>query len=785
MHKILNKRFLLVALLFLTISITFLFSGCSSNANSFDVQLLQGKSESESMFNYSSLTEMDNNWDFETDGANTSTFSAGPNGLTINTTTSGYGLVSQKVLLKPYSYFKIEYDFNISQMSSFDENSNYHPGLFVGFLEDPLFNVTGDKKAQETFVQQNGKRVFYIKTSGSREYNITINLGTEQYPVKAIATISNISLVRVSEAIAVEGSNNGYDIFDLRPSIFGQSRQSNLTFVILGGIGTLLLAYIFYVIRSRDMSYDNISSQNKLYNKLKDSKFFAPTIVILSSLFVRLIIILVESIVAGSSRITETYFGYYLENLSAQGTWIAKYGTPYFYQYNSNVFLPIPLYLSAISGLIGQGLYNIPGIDASSVALSVVTINKIFTIAADLVSVFFIYILVKRYQGRSAATIMAGFWGLLPILFVMSSGWGAIESISTMLIIITFYFILSKRYLPSAIAFFLACMTSPFVIYLAPMVLLYTIFLVVESVKKKDWKALLVPGLTILFSLILFYLVTLPFNIVKIGDGDAFIAFDKYIDVLKGPDLYSINAFNFQAMLKNNFVEVTVQSKVVDIIFIIFILIVFSFVYFKTRNRLNLTILSSGLIATIWTFSNNMRPEALILSLPLLFIVAVLLKETRLYIVFALYSAFIFINNSYVYLVAGYDTNGVAQISYTNNPILYVFGAISLVLIVIYIIVAYDIIVNKKVVLQKAINTRYGIFVSRVSKNILISLSNFCKVSLAWVKELGSVIKDDITETRNRRIEKKKDSSRLSNSIEEKEESKVDEEQNQSDDINK
>jgi glucan phosphoethanolaminetransferase (alkaline phosphatase superfamily) len=291
--------------------------------------------------------------------------------------------------------------------------------------------------------------------------------------------------------------------------------------------------------------------------------------------------------------------------------------------------------------------------------------------------------------------------------------------------------------------------------------------------------------LTILFSLILFYLVTLPFNIVKIGDGDAFIAFDKYIDVLKGPDLYSINAFNFQAMLKNNFVEVTVQSKVVDIIFIIFILIVFSFVYFKTRNRLNLTILSSGLIATIWTFSNNMRPEALIISLPLLFIVAVLLKETRLYIVFALYSAFIFINNSYVYLVAGYDTNGVAQISYTNNAILYVFGAISLVLIVIYIIVAYDIIVNKKVVLQKAINTRYGIFVSRVSKNILISLSNFCKVSLAWVKELGSVIKDDITETRNRRIEKKKDSSRLSNSIEEKEESKVDEEQNQSDDINK
>jgi Gpi18-like mannosyltransferase len=784
MHKISNKKFVLVALILFIVSISLVFSGCSPSQNSFDVQLLKENSESEGMFNYESLTEMDNDWDFQTDGANSSTFSTGPNGLTINTTSSGYGLVSQKVLLKSFSYFKVEYDFNITQMSSFDENSSYHPGLFVGFLEDPLFNVTGDKKAQETFVQQNGKRVFYIKTSGSREYNISINLGTEQYPVKAIATISNLTLVRVSEAVAVEGSNNGFDIFELRPSIFGQSRQSNSTFVLLGGIGTLLLAYIFYVIRSRDMAYSNIQSPNKFYNKIKKSRFVAPTIVILCAFFARLVIILVESLIAGSSRITETYFGYFLENLSAQGTWIAKYGTPYFYQYNSNIFFPIPLYLSALSGLIGQGLYSINGVDASTVAFSVVTINKIFAIIFDLVSVYFIYKLVDKFQGKTAATIMAIFWGLLPILFSMSAGWGAIESLSTMLIIITFYFILSKKYLPSVTAFFLACMTSPFVVYLAPMVLLYTVFLIVESIKNKKWKSLLTPGLTILFSFILFYLITLPFNIVQIGEGDTFVAFDKYIDILKGPDLYSINAFNFQAMLKNNFVEVTVQSKVVDIIFIVFILIVFAFVYFKTRNRLNLTILSSGLIATIWTFSNNMRPETLILSLPLLFMVAVILKEVRLYIVFALYSAFVFTNNSYVYLIAGYDSNGVAQISYSNNAILYVFGAFSLVLIVIYIIVAYDVIVNKKVVLQKPINTKYGVYISRISKNILISFSNFYKISLAWLKELSFAIKDDILESKAKRIEKKKDSIRDKDSYNEKEENIAEEEEKQPDDDN-
>jgi hypothetical protein len=276
----------------------------------------------------------------------------------------------------------------------------------------------------------------------------------------------------------------------------------------------------------------------------------------------------------------------------------------------------------------------------------------------------------------------------------------------------------------------------------------------------------------------------LPFNIVQIGEGDTFVAFDKYIDILKGPDLYSINAFNFQAMLKNNFVEVTVQSKVVDIIFIVFILIVFAFVYFKTRNRLNLTILSSGLIATIWTFSNNMRPETLILSLPLLFMVAVILKEVRLYIVFALYSAFVFTNNSYVYLIAGYDSNGVAQISYSNNAILYVFGAFSLVLIVIYIIVAYDVIVNKKVVLQKPINTKYGVYISRISKNILISFSNFYKISLAWLKELSFAIKDDILESKAKRIEKKKDSIRDKDSYNEKEENIAEEEEKQPDDDN-
>lgn len=775
MHKNIIKFFVLAITIVSIFVISFSLIGCNT-ANNYDTQILVGSSNESSMFNYSTITDMQEQWDLNPGGGSNSTvFSTGPNGLNINTTVSGYALASQRIMLKSFSYYKIEYDYSITQMTNFNEESDYHPGLFVGFLEDPLFNVIGDKKAQETSIIQNGHRVFYFHTGGTREYNLSINVGNEDYPVKGIATIKSILLTRVTPTVAIDASENSL-LLELRPSVFGQTNQSNSLFVILGGIGTLLIAYFAYILRSRDMSYEqglNLS-KNKFYDKIKNSKYLGILITLSIAFLVRISVMLIETLIASGSRISETYFGYYLENLSAQGTWIAKYGTPYFYKYNAtSAFLPIPLYFSALSGLIGQGLSYISGFDGNMVGLAVVATNKMFSIIADLVSVVFIYKIIEKNQGKTAATIMASLYSLMPIIFALSSAWGAIESLASMFIIISFYYILNRNYIAMASFFFLACVTSAFAIYLSPAVLFYTFFLIVDALKKKKYKDVIAPIIGIVAGFVLFYLITLPFTIIDIKNGDTFIAFDRILAVIKGGDFYSLNSFNFQGLLKNNFVSITTQSKVVDIIFILFILLVFAFVYFKTRNRLNLTLIGAGTLITLWTFSNNMRPELLTLALPLLFIVTILLKEIRLYIAFALYSAFTFVNNAYLYLVAGYDTKGVVEISYENNAIIYVFGAISLLLVIYVIIIGYDVIVNKKVVIQKPIKVTYFSYASRISKNVFVGLSNVAIISSAWLKEFFLALKQDIKDNKQKRIDKAQERKQLNN-IEQQDEEQVD-----------
>lgn len=749
--KVMENKKILIFLLVMVCIISLVFVGCSAKAESkFNKEILTGVDDSVENFKYNSLEDFSKAWDMEYPTSQPFSVSS-TGGLNIDTTDNGFARLTRKVFLKPYSYYKIEYDFNINEIGLFNDESDFYQGLYVGFKEDTSFNVVGDKVARERDVSSDKTRVFYFKTSGSSEYNVSINFSNEQAPAKIKGKVSRISLVRVTKDIAFEGAKEiGLDVLQLKATVFGMSKTSNLPYVILGAVATILLAYFAFIMQSRNMAFIDIEkTNNRFYNKIKESKYLGLLIVLFLGAVVRLAVMLTQTIIAGGENISKVFFGYNLENLSAQGTWLAKHGTPYFYQFNEkSIFLPIPLYLSALAGLIGQGLYGIKGVDANTVALAVVSINKLFAIFADLGAVIIVFKAIEKNQGKATATIMAGAYSLLPIIFSMSSAWGAVESIASFLIIATFYCILDKKYIGMSVSFFFAAITSTLSLLFIPAVLLYTMFLTVDAFKEKKYKQLAIISITMLSSFVLFYLITLPLNFIDIQNGKAFIAFDRFISLVADKNVYTQNAFNFQALLKNNFVDITLQSKVVDIIFIVFILLVLSAVYLKSRNRLALSFIGVGAAILIWTFSVKMKPEALYMVIGVFFIVAVCLKDIRVYIAFVLYSAFSYINNAYVYLMVGYTEDGVSAITYDNNAILYVFGAISLVLAIYLIIVGYDVLVNKKSVPHKAMTEVYVDYVKRTTKNVLISVSNGFTIFSAWVKEFGRAAKEDMQERR-------------------------------------
>lgn len=695
-----KKKYLLIPLLILLIVFVGVFAGC--NKSHYEKSLINGYSDSQ-VFGYKTLDDAKKEWRLKTSsGEETNVFSFAENGLTINVD-GGYAYAYQKVKLATNAYYKVTYEYSIkSQLRGAGANPLYYDGLFVGFEEDLNFNTRNEKKTQHKNLSTNEKSTFYFKSDDSRVYNLKVALGTVDGPTNGTATLNKLVLVRVKETEAKE-KGEVFGLYNLKTTVFGKASTNNIIYIVLGSLFIPILGYVVYRLRSRDLAFEKKDSSNKIYNKLKENKFVAPAVLVGITLLIRTLILLVQSLQASDKTIIETLFGFNLEQLSSFGQWIAKHGTPYFIDKNpASTFLPAPLYLSALAGLIGNAA-SAP----TSGELITVSLIKAFAIIADVGTVLIIYSMISKRQGRTAALIMSIGYSLMPAIFLSSSvGWGIVQSLSIFTLVLTSYFIIEKKYIGAAISYFIACMTSVSALLFVPAVLIYSIMVVVMGIRDKNVKSWLPPIVLTVLGIFMFYIITLPFTIKFVQNSNPMYAFNYFIKIVEGRNLYTLNAFNFQGLLKNNFTAVTTQSTLVTILFMLFLVLILVIIYIKNKNRLQLMALAGAFALMSWTFLNNMVPEALLTILPILYIVTCLYKDKRLYIVFLLYALLAFINISYVHLIVGYGAE-IFEIKYTETPILYVMGSFSLIFMIYYIAVLYDIIISKKVLPQRTIEVTY------------------------------------------------------------------------------
>lgn len=751
-----KKIVILVAII--AIAATLLLTGCTTNAvSAYDEQVLKF-TNADGNFNYTGEGEdISTDWNFEAgNGASASSvFSSSSSGLKINTQNAGYAVASQKVYLKRYAYYKVTYTYDMDSIAEYstEDDINQWVGLYLGFKEDPSFNIGEEKTSEVRNVTSNYVTdTFYFKTDGTKEYNFAICVGMEEYPVSAVVYIKDIKLTRVTEATATENAA-AYGLYELQSAVYGQATTLNIAYVIVGAIATLIIAYVAYVLRSRSLAFDGVETNNSFYNKLKDTKWLGLVIALAVAAIVRLAIMLTETIIAGSESISSSFFGYDLEQYASMGNWLANYSMPYFYEYNTtySAMMPLTMYLTAFAGLFGKMMEAL-GSNASVVSLTTLAVIKLIGIIADLGSVALIYNIIAKKQGRVGATIMATFYSLIPMVFAMSSAWGSFESVTAFLLILAFWFLLNKRsYLGMAIAYFGACMTTVSAIYVCPAVLLYTAYVIFRAIKDKQYIKLVAPIATIVGCLVVFYLVSLPFVFNEVAAGNAFAGFERFIQTLEGQKVYTANAFNFQGLLGNNFKTVGIQSIFVTILYIAFVVVVLAVAYYRSRNRIDLTLIAATCVLAFWTFANNMSYYSLYISLPLLFIVTALIKDARLFVAFVAYAILAYVNAAYVYLVAGYTTSGVVAVSNDLTVIVYVMGSLSLVAAVYYIVVAYDILINKKAVEQAAISVPYAEYVKYTSLKVLAKLKVGASKTSAFFQATGEAIKEVSAEMKLKR----------------------------------
>lgn len=756
------KKTIVLAVVLLALT-ALVLTGCTGKiVRDYDTQILTF-STTEGDFYYNDFSALTAEWNLSAGhGASASSvFSTNAEGLKINTVNAGYATASQTVYLKPYSDYKIEYVYDVDSIADYDttDDIDYYAGLYIGFTENPSFNIGEGDKASVITTARSGTDTFYFHTDGTREFNLAINVGNENNPVNAVVYVKSVKLTLVDSATLTQEDKDAYGYYALTSAVYGQATSTNVVYVVLGGVATLVLAYVFYVMRSRTLAFEGVKTENKFYEKIVSSKTAGLLITLGVAALIRLLITLIQTAISGSSSIVSNEYGYDLTREAYMGSLSAKIGTIYLYQYYSayTTLMPVTMYLSTLAGAIGRALSAMKMSDAH-VELAVVCIIKLFNIAADLGTVALIYKIIEKRHGNAAATVLASFYALVPVTFSLSAAWGSYESVAAFFVVLAFYFLLNKKsYIGMAVAYFFAAMTSPSALYVVPAVLFYTAYYIYKSLKDGEYKRIAAPVSAIVGGFVLFYLISLPFVFNEVAAGDAFVAFDKYIATVKGASVYSANAFNFQGLLGHNFAEVGVQSVVATIIFIVFVVVVLGIAYFRTRNRIDLTLIAASSVLALWTFANNMKPASIYIALPLMFVVAALLRETRLYIAFALYSAFAFVNNAYVYMVTGYDANGVLAVSYDTTAIMYVFGAFSLVLAVYFMVVAFDVLVSKRAVDHVVIPVPYLDYVKYVTGKAVGKLKKGASKVGAFVSATGEAIKEVNAERKLKRASRKND----------------------------
>ena len=678
------KKKILLLVVLVVISVVVLCA-CDSDKNYLSVG-------ADNTFGYTDLKALQEDWTLSTDESyNVSdVFSVVDDALVIVTTRTGWAQATQEVNLKSNSYYLIEYNYTANNFSAFGEKG--YDGFYISILEDEDFNVGENSLVHHremTTVKSTGK--LYFKTTSAKKITIAINVGHPDHPVSVNnVTISDIKLVQVNKSV-IDAGDASYLTF--KSDYYGEASNKNVVWVVLGAIAVALIGYVGYVLYQRSLAKSG-EYNNKVLATLNGSKYLGIILVGAVTLFIRLLIEILATSIAGAKL--HTIMGYNVEGLASQALFIGKYGTVYLqeslatfcvdngYTYLAPGSNPILLYCLGLIGAISRIF------ESSNPYLAATFFIKFFASLADVATVIVIYIMIKEKNDNIAAIIIALTYSLMPVVFGLSALWGFAESVVVLLIVLTIFFMLKNNYYGVVIAYFIAFLFSWSALIFAPIVILYSIQ---QAINKRELHIPMI--ISFVCGFILFYVLNLPFDINQIKGGTAFACVVNYWNQVARNLIYTKNAFNFQAILGNNFAAVSTESLVVSIIFVAFMLALVAFGYFKFKNRMDLLLLATAFINMVFMFANNITPWVMSISLALMLIYAILKREKRIYFCFVVFAVLTFINISIGELLYEYAATATYQISYDTASI-YVFSAFELAMVLYYIYVAYDIIVSKK-----------------------------------------------------------------------------------------
>lgn len=369
-----------------------------------------------------------------------------------------------------------------------------------------------------------------------------------------------------------------------------------------------------------------------------------------------------------------------------------KYGLNNYYDlgFSSHDYVPGYLYILYIIGFI-KNVLGLGYLDTNFLLLI-----KLPAIIFDLLTSFLVFKIAKEYFNNKASLIFYVF-ALFNLAFITNSSlWGQVDSIHTFFMVLTLYFMKKDKLFLTGFSFVISLLFKFQSVFIMPVVLFY---LVKKTIKTRKY----LKNLTIFLSMfIIFYIISLPFSINHILDGELLFPFKIYFFQLGNYNYYTLNAFNLYGLLGLNFVQVSL-NKAVNYLVIIIVFLFSIYLCQKAKNEGDFFLISAFLVLSIFTFSFKMHERYLYPFLIMLLISGILNKDKGL-IKYYIYFSLLHFLNTFLLLI-----NSDFTFKYGSSGILGVFSFIHMFLYFMFFIKIKNVVIqgkNDSIYLRKFINKK-------------------------------------------------------------------------------
>lgn len=339
----------------------------------------------------------------------------------------------------------------------------------------------------------------------------------------------------------------------------------------------------------------------------------------------------------------------------AWGNAVAENGIAAFY--TSGMFADYPPGYMYVLGLMSK-LAGVMGFEYASDAYSLMI--KLPAILCDLASAYFIYRIAKQ-KGfcEKNSLCLSGLIAFNPLMMFISAGWGQIDSVLTLLIVLAFWLFTEKRIVVAGAVYGLAILVKPQALMMGP------IFAAAYFCEIKNKKDALRTLLSVITALAVILLLSLPFKSTQ----ETGWLLNKYFSTATSYPYASIEAYNLMALLGGNWKNVDekllfVSYRTLGTILMCVSVALSCFVYVKTRKKKGaLWLCAAYMLCALFMFGQYMHERYLFPILLLLLMAFLDTKDKRVFTLFAFFTVTMLFNTAGAFVIIDHPDGRALQYS--------------------------------------------------------------------------------------------------------------------------